>query len=164
MKYILIIFLVLILPLASATRINLSLNQSYSSDGRNVTLIDLSKDKALICVNNEKAIISKDKIKTVNNVNFDLKKVYHDRIIADVKVYCKDCECTSDCNNIACVTNPYHNEIQEEIKKENTALEIIPEKTTEIVSNQNTAAYSFLGAFLILVIFISGIYYLLRRR
>ena len=84
MKYIVLIFLVILLPLASAAKISLLINQSYTKDGRNITLLDINKDKILVCVNNEKGIVSKDKLETVIDVSEDIKKIYTVRICAEL--------------------------------------------------------------------------------
>ena len=117
MKRLLLIFLILFLPLASAIKVNILENQSYSKDGRNITLLDTSKDKALICVNNEKAILSKNEPKIVNDVSLELKNIYEDKVRVEIKVFCKDCICGDSCSNINCL-GIKKEEVKEEIKKE----------------------------------------------
>ena len=165
MKSLILIILVVLLPLTSAVKVNIFLNQSYSKDGRNVTLVDLTKDKALICINNEKAIISKDKLKTIKDVSLELKNIYPDKIRVDVKVYCKDCVCGNSCNNIDCVSFD-HKDIQKDILKEETEDQINSENSieTEVIQNNSKTNFSsLLGAIIIIVILISALYFLIKK-
>ena len=162
MKYLFLIFLVLFLPLTSATKVNILVNESYSKDGRNLTLVDVSKNSALVCVNNEKAIVSKEKPKTVNDVNIDLTNIYENKIRVDIRVYCKDCKCDSSCNNIGCL-NYDHNKIQEEIEKQDTESQTKIEET-EIITNKSSTNTSIFVAFFILLILSTILYYLIKRR
>ncbi len=164
MKYvILILLLLLVLPEINANRIDLLINQSYTKEGRNVTLIDISKDKALFCVNNEKAIIVKDKQKTLNDVNFELKRVYEDRVKVDIKFYCKDCKCDLSCSNIDCL-NLEEIKIQEEIKKEDKIEEAkSKELDIEIINNEKSNNNAIIASIIILLLIII-LYFLLRKK
>ena len=165
MKYLMLILLVLILPLASAVRVDLFLNQSYSKYDKNITLIDISKNKALVCINNEKAILSEEKPKTVNDVNFEVKQVFSDKIKVEIKVYCQEnCECTDLCSNSECLENFNNKEIEEEIQKENVVLETLVDAPVEVIQNQSPSSFNLIVAFVILLIIISAVYYLLKRR
>lgn len=164
MKYLILVLLLLILPISLAVRIDLDLNQSYSKDGRNVTLIDLSKEKALVCINNEKAIVSLEKSKTVQNVNLVLKKVYKDKIKIDIKVYCKDCKCGSACNNEQCI-NLDHKETQQDLIKEEIKEDLrLKDLNIELIQNNNDGiSISFLISILFFIILIIIMYYLIRK-
>src|SRR3989344_1604497 len=158
MKYMVLIFLVILLPLASAAKISLLINQSYTKDGRNITLLDINKDKILVCVNNEKGIVSKDKLETVNDVSIDIKNIYTDRIRAELKVYCTDCKCNSDCNNTLC--SNYDHKIQEEIKKEVTVKAI--KSDTELIQVNTSLNKSLLIALGIIIVLIIILYFLIK--
>ena len=166
MKHFVLLFLLLILPLTSATRIDLLLNKSFVNDGRNISLIDINiaKEKALICINNEKAILSKGKPKTVNNVVLELRKTYKDKINLDAKVYCEDCECDTNCSNSDCITID-HIEIEREIKNENVETIVFENgKDTEVIENNGLKSLNTFWAILILVCLLVLLYFLLRKR
>lgn len=167
MKSFLIIFVILILvfPFVNAARVNLNLNESYSDDGRNITLlgIDNKRDKVLICVNNERAILSKERQKTVKDVSLFVKKVADDEIRVVVKVYCEECECDNTCLNTECIKfgEVLQEEIEEEILEE--IVETNLESNNEVIENPGLSASNISLALAILILFAVSLYYLIKR-
>ena len=88
MRYFVMSLIILILiPIAIAKSVDITLKEgeSYYYDARNITLIKLDTvdDKAVICLNNKKEIISDTK--AMNGVNIDLAWVR----TKDAKLYLK---------------------------------------------------------------------------
>ncbi len=170
MKPYLVIFFIflLVLPFTYATRVNLDEGQSYVKDGRNITLLalDNARNKALFCVNNEKAIVNEDGQKTVNEVSLALKSISDGNVRVDINVYCKDCECDENCLNLNCY-NPKKTtaeQIQEEIiLEENKELVSLQTENVEIVENPGLSTGGISLALAIIVLFIIFLYYLTRK-
>ncbi len=162
---ILVILIFLILPV-SAARINLMEGESYYKDGRNVTLlgIDNKRDKVLVCVNNERAILSRERQKTVKDVGLLVKSVSTEQARIDVKVYCEDCECNGNCLNTECIKagETVEEEIEEGILEEIELLESF-EENEEIIENPGLSPVNITLALVILVLFTAGLYYLIKR-
>lgn len=158
-----ILLLIFILPLVDAARINLFVNQSYSDDGKNITLlnIDEKRDKALVCINNEAAILSEGKQKTVNDVSLLIKKISKDQIRVDIKVYCDDCVCDNNCLNFKCIQYETETFNEKEIKEEKESLKFIGEE--EVINNPGIKSQNILLALSILIIFSIILYYLIKR-
>ncbi len=161
MKYIFLILLVCCSLLVSAAKINLDINGSYSRDGRNITLIDVGKNSVLFCVNNEEVIVSKEKPKTVKDVNIELTNIYINKIRADIKVYCKSCKCDYSCSNIDCFA--YGSEVQGEIKNNELKLEDVTQET-EIIESKNNMNNSIIISLTILFLLLTILYFLVKRR
>ncbi|MEK6936937.1 MAG: hypothetical protein AABW58_02600 [Nanoarchaeota archaeon] len=154
------------MPLAYSARVNLEVSESYYSDGRNVTLLGIDKDngKALVCVNNERAILSKDRQKTVNEVSLLVKRISKEDIRLDVKVYCEDCECDDSCLNDRCIElgESVEEKIEEEIQEERELMESF-QANEEVIENPGIGAGNITLALVILVLFTAGLYYLIKR-
>ena len=103
-----IIFLacILFIPLSSAVPINdvtLNVGQSFLLDGKNITLARSSNDGTILCINNEKIIISKDK--RVQGVFIDYRDSDYENARFKIEYDCNDdCVCDGDeCINDVCV-------------------------------------------------------------
>ena len=96
MRYFVMSLIILILiPIAIAKSVDITLKEgeSYYYDARNITLIKLDTvdDKAVICLNNKKEIISDTK--AMNGVNIDLAWVRTKDAKLNLKFAdCKDCD------------------------------------------------------------------------
>ncbi|MBS3171386.1 hypothetical protein J4449_02110 [Candidatus Woesearchaeota archaeon] len=161
----LVILIFLILPV-NAARVNLIEGENYYTDGRNITVlgIDNKRDKVLVCINNERAILSKERQKTVNDVSLLVKTVSDEKIRIDIKVYCEDCECNENCLNTECIKagENVEEEIEKEILGEIELLESF-ETNEEIIENPGLSAANITLALIILVLFTAGLYYLIKR-
>lgn len=156
------------MPFAYAERVSLSKNQSYTNEGRNITLIDLTKDKALICVNNEINIFGRSKEKTINKVKIEVRRIEENSIEADIKVDCQGCECGDNCSNLGCFSQK-ENINPEEITEEPAVIENIKEiigkeENIEVINNQGIGSGSLITALFILLLLIVGFYYLINKR
>lgn len=99
----LVLLLTIHLALAKTTDITMQEGQSIELEGSNITLmsIDTKNDKALVCVNSKKAIVSDARL--ANNVLIKIKSLKKDKIRFDITPNCKDCICdTEECSNVAC--------------------------------------------------------------
>jgi len=163
------IFLILLSTSAIAERVTLFKNQSYFDEGKNITLlgIDHRKDKALFCVNNEQAIVADGAQKTVNEVSLSVKSVSSEKIRVEIDVYCKDCECDSNCLNLECtkssvqIQDDLDREIESEIIEDENV--IILSQNEELIENQGLSTFNVLLAVSILVVFSFTLYYLIKR-
>ena len=165
MKIMIILVFLLLMPFVYAERISLSLGDSYVREGRNITLIDLTKDKALICVNNEINIFGRSKEKTINKVKIEVRRINEDSIEADIKIDCQGCECGDTCNNLECFNQE---EIIEESSSEPEEIQniknIIEEKEDiEIIDSNGISSGSIVAALFILIILMAGFYYLIKK-
>ena len=162
MRYFVMSLIILILiPIAIAKSVDITLKEgeSYYYDARNITLIKLDTvdDKAVICLNNKKEIISDTK--AMNGVNIDLAWVRTKDAKLNLKFAdCKDCdygnwdnldcfdECSidKDCSDNngdtkdSCSGRPkkcVHEIIEKKIIAENKTKE--ENKTVEFVENVN---------------------------
>lgn len=117
-KLILLAILLLIIPisLAKTEKINLYPGMSRLIENSNITLISLDEknNKAIVCINNEKKILTEDSDKTVGKLIINAKNIKLDYVEFELKSDCKDCVCTSDCSNALCFP-----EVKQEIKEEN---------------------------------------------
>lgn len=95
---------VLCLVSVSARTIDIDLyfNQSQEEFGKNITLIsvDTKEDKAIICVNQEKFIITDTK--NIDGLSIDLRTVKKDYISLDLESSCTNCKCEDKCDNSIC--------------------------------------------------------------
>ncbi len=79
--------------LARTEEVELRSGESYSFDGRNITLLELDTkdDKVVICVNNEKIIISDDRY--IKGINIDLKWVRENNAKFEFRYgVCEECD------------------------------------------------------------------------
>ena len=105
----LLTFLFVILTVTAATeRITLNKGESLFLNQKNITLLnaDFKNDNVLICVNNQKAIVSDEEM--VNGARIEIKDVI-DEGTAELEIEvesCNDdsCKCTIDCTNNLCIT------------------------------------------------------------
>lgn len=165
----LFILIFLVLPFVNAERVNLKERESYMNDGRNVTLlaIDNKRDKVLVCVNDEKVIISKDRPKTINEVSLSLKSISDYLIRVDINVYCKKCRCDESCLNLKCFDTKKTEEeqIEEQIRIEETQEKIfLQNENVEVVENPGLGTSNISLALAIIVVFSVILYYLIKLR
>ena len=85
-------------------RISLEKEQTVEFNGKRITLLnlDFEKERALVCVNGEKAILINFKTETVNDAILRLKKVTMNRAEISIRVNCPGCECDETCDNSVC--------------------------------------------------------------
>src|SRR3989344_6686931 len=117
-KLILLIILLLIIPisLAKTEKITLYPGMSKLIENSNITLISLDEknNKAVVCINNEKKILTEDTDKTVGKLIINAKNIKLDYVEFELKSDCKDCTCTSDCSNDLCFPEVKQETIQNE--------------------------------------------------
>ena len=68
------------------TRLSLKEGQSAEFNGKMITVLtmDAQQDKAIVCVNGEKAIISHDKVKQVDDATLSIRKIEDSRAEIDL--------------------------------------------------------------------------------
>ena len=107
---ILMVLLSVIFVEAKTDYATLEVNDSFLFRGKNITLLSINSfdNKVVICINNEKAIISEDR--NVNTIGVHLRDVDSDKVKFRFDNPCKDkeCECDDSCSNHLC-TNPEKN-------------------------------------------------------
>ena len=76
--------------------------ESYSLEGKNITLLDSVNGSMMLCINNEKFIVSKDK--SISGVFIDFRRANYEEAFFKLKYTCgKDCQCDGDeCSNNLC--------------------------------------------------------------
>ncbi|MDD5331675.1 MAG: hypothetical protein PHE43_02540 [Candidatus Nanoarchaeia archaeon] len=158
MIYLVLICILSSIVFAKVESIDISKDQSYLAPGHNITLLSLDSkdDKVLLCVNNERIIVSTDSTKETDNLSIDLKEVYNDETARlKLETTCKSCSCDDSCSNELCY--PKQEEIIEETNEINDGTTIDTEKPIEIeVKNYKPAETktSSNGIFIILAILI----------
>lgn len=114
MKWGVLIILVLLMSVltvsATTEKIDLKVGESFTIRGRNVMVLALNEedDKVVVCVNNQKAIISEEgrvgevRIKILNIVEdgFNPEDSY---ARLELENDCRDCVCNGDCDNSQCI-------------------------------------------------------------
>ncbi len=117
-KLILLAILLLIIPisLAKTEKITMYPGMSKVIENSNITLISLDEknNKAVVCINNEKKILTEDSDKTVGKLIINAKNIKLDYVEFELKSDCKDCVCGPECSNALCFP-----EVKQEIKEEN---------------------------------------------
>lgn len=91
---------------AATETITLTVGGSTEINGVNFTLLgtNTNGDKVLICVNNEKVIISG--VETVGNAIIRVKDIFSESANLQLEVSCPDiCVCGSDCSNDVCLSS-----------------------------------------------------------
>jgi hypothetical protein len=154
------------MSIVSATRVDLFVGESYFDDARNITLsaIDSKGNKAIFCVNNQKAIILEDEQKTVNEVSLDVKSISRDKVRVDIDVYCEDCECDDNCLNKECIIeNTEKTDIEEEIILNQEEKTFLQTEGVEVIENPGLSSGNITLALIILVLFTFGLYYLVKK-
>lgn len=162
-------FIVLFSISAYARSIDLITNSNYQIEDKNITLLRVYEDKALVCVNGFKTIVTEDVIKKVNGVNIELNSVKDNIATFNFDYSCKgECTCKEDCNNNVCFDN-INEEIQEETKvvqennapTEETALENqrvdTAKEKSEVVTNEGISITGAIAAVLIIIILFLGV-------
>ena len=133
------LFLMLLAPFSSARTKTVILDRgdSYVMENVNVTLIDYRKkdDKVLICVDNERAIISDEK--RVGKIYFETRSFRDDGVKLTLDADCDDC-IVSDNSKCFIAKNSTLTLSAEEIKdkEENTS----DENIIEIIESNETSA------------------------
>lgn len=82
--------------------LDLYLNQSYEGFGKNITLlnVDTKEDKAVICINQQKFIISNDR--SIDNILLEIGSFKKDFVRMDISDGCDRCKCETNCDNSVC--------------------------------------------------------------
>ena len=109
-KYVVfIVLLTVFLVLAKTETVELKEGESFEIKDKNLTLIkfDPDDDKIIVCVNNEKAIVSDEIDKSVNGVTIHIKSVKKDYAKLELTRRCTSSKCScektdEDCSNIEC--------------------------------------------------------------
>jgi len=97
----LLVFLLVLFSASALTKQTVIFQgDSYNFSDKNVTLIDIGEDIIIVCVNNQKGIVSDDEY--FNGVEFDIKDIKTDYIDVILKTDCSDCVCDEDCMNDKC--------------------------------------------------------------
>ena len=158
-------FIVLFSISAYARSIDLITNSNYQIEDKNITLLRVYEDKALVCVNGFKTIVTEDVIKKVNGVNIELNSVKDNIATFNFDYSCKgECTCKEDCNNNVCFDNINEETkvVQEnKIQPEETALESqrvdTAKEKREVVTNDGISITGAIAAILIIIILFLGV-------
>src|SRR3989344_4314638 len=97
--------MLLLLPIVYAARsvdVTLKPGESYSLEGKNITLLSSVNGSMMLCINNEKFIVSKDK--TIRRISIDFRRANYEEAFFKLKYECgNDCKCNGEeCSNNAC--------------------------------------------------------------
>jgi hypothetical protein len=97
------------LVLAKTETVELKEGESFEIKDKNLTLIkfDPEDDKVIVCVNNEKAIVSDRIDKSVNGVTIHIKSVKNNYARLELTRRCTSSKCScekteEDCSNVEC--------------------------------------------------------------
>jgi len=103
------LFFMVFLVLAKTETVEMKEGESFEIKDKNVTLIkfDPENDKIIVCVNNEKAIVSDELDKSVNGVTIHIKSVKIDYAKIELTRSCTSSKCSceetsEDCSNVEC--------------------------------------------------------------
>jgi len=153
MKKAILLLILIMMPIALARteEVELKQGESYSFDGRNITLMNVNKQgkSVVICVNNKKEIVSDNKY--MNGINIELKWVRENSAKFEFRFSeCEECnygswdnlDCFDECsvnkdcddsneNTIDECKNRPKNCVNTEIKKEEEKKEEVKEKEKE---------------------------------
>jgi len=85
--------------------VTLEVGESFLFENKNITLIDSADESVILCINNEKFIVSKDK--RISGVFVDYKRSDDDKATLRFKYECNEdnCECGDECSNSLCFEN-----------------------------------------------------------
>jgi len=98
-----VLFIVLscLLVNAATERITLRMGENIIMQDKNITLVTTSEDAIVVCVNNEKKIVTGSS--TVNGVSVIIEEANRNSAELRLQYECKtDCYCKEDCNNNQC--------------------------------------------------------------
>ena len=107
MKKLLLVMLILLLSVTSASAILMRVNESYYSNGKNITFVglDFLEKNADFCRNglNKKIFFAREGVHEIDGVKLDI----FDNGVSFIKVRiyvdpCQDCFCDKNCLNLAC--------------------------------------------------------------
>ncbi|MEK6953103.1 MAG: hypothetical protein AABX29_08890 [Nanoarchaeota archaeon] len=164
-----ILFILLFSILVSARSVDLITGSNYQIENKNITLLRVYEDKALVCVNGFKTIVTENIIKKVNEVNIELKNTRDSIANFNFDYDCKgECTCEEDCNN-----NPCLKEVSEIVPESNTIeydqidniIDDSPVLNTEegIVTNESIGLGSIVIAVLVILVLFLGVVVLWKR-
>ncbi|MDD5178188.1 MAG: hypothetical protein PHT54_02810 [Candidatus Nanoarchaeia archaeon] len=114
--YFVILLILVPLVVAKTEYIDLEKDQSYRVSDSNITLLSVNSenDKIILCVNNNKYILSEESSRNLKNLIIDLKDIYNnDKVRLKLESSCSNCICKEDCSNIDC-----YGKTAEEVKEE----------------------------------------------
>lgn len=151
-----------LLTSVTAEKVILKPGESYSDEDKNITLLKLENFKALVCVNNQKGIVAKDKRIDINGIIVEMTRYYRDSAKFDIEVpNCYKCECTEDCLNLLCQeTQTPDNQIIDQNQQTNQNQEI---QKIEIIESTGVSTASIIAVILIIIVALLGIYTLWKR-
>ena len=97
--------MLLILPTVYAAKVvdvTLKPGESYYLEGKNITLLDSVNGSMMLCINNERFIVSKDK--SISGVFIDFRRANYEEAFFKLKYTCgEDCQCDgNECSNNVC--------------------------------------------------------------
>jgi len=161
-KLLLIAITLLITSSVAAETMELNIGKSYSDEDKNITILKIENKKALVCINNQKGIVSLKKRVDINGVAIEFKRDYQTYGKFDIYIpNCYKCICEGDCLNTLCQDNPpepQQIEYNQTDKKTNTEPEII-----EIIEPEKISAGSIIAVILITLVAILGLYNLWKK-
>ncbi len=103
LQILVLILLLSTLVFAISERVTLTPGENFVIKDKNITLINSAKDRVIICVNNQKSIVSTDEVKFVNDVEVDLRDASSKEADFKFSYSCSDCSCTEEnCSNDWC--------------------------------------------------------------
>ncbi len=118
-SYIFLVMLILNILLVSSAieKITLKPGESYSSKDKNISLVRSSENYVILCVNQQKKILTRDQ--WFDNIYFDLINKDRNSVTMKINVDCKEnCICNGKCDNSECLLDK-QTTLLEENKTEN---------------------------------------------
>ena len=157
MKKWILLFILLNLVIVSADTVDLKIGESFLQDAHNITLVSVNKDKAIICVNNQRTIFSEDLVKLLGEAYIEARDIRSDSVKLDVEIDCINCK-SDQISNDKCYNNLTIQEL-EEIEEE-VPVEIVDEvdtKDVEIVESEGISTQSIILALLLIIVIVLGL-------
>ncbi|MBI2498766.1 hypothetical protein HYV88_00830 [Candidatus Woesearchaeota archaeon] len=158
-----LLFLVLFSAFVSSRSIDLITSSNYQIEDKNITLLRVYEDKALVCVNGFKTIVTENVIKKVNGVNIELRNTRDSIANFDFDYSCKgSCVCTDDCNNNPCLKEsneiiPEINQIEDGQASNEIIDNLVETGEDEVVTSENIGIGSIIIAALIIIVLFLGV-------
>lgn len=163
-KMLFILILLLLLSSVTAERVTLGIGESYTDEDKNITLLKIEDTKTLVCVNNQKGIVAKNKRVDINGVILETKSIYGDNTVKfDIEVpNCYKCSCIGDCLNQQC-QNPKELEVQQIPDEPQEQNNNTPSEKIELVETPTVSILSIIAVILVILVSILGIYILWKK-
>ena len=160
MKKWILLFILLNLVIVSADTVDLKIGESFLQDAHNITLVSVNKDKAIICVNNQRTIFSEDLVKLLGEAYIEARDIRSDRVKLDVELDCINCK-SDQISNDKCFNNLTIQELEEIEEQDLENLEQSEDEVdtndVEIVESEGISTQSIILALLLIIVIVLGL-------